>query len=115
MEFSEDSYELKSSPGRLFKLFIPSNTMTPEKELLFNYGLDLKKYLDHNFSKQAHLVRTINPKDSSGFYVITLFNKGINGTLRTGLNIKETKLTYRINDKEIECGYINLKQLKLKN
>lgn len=114
MQFSEDSYELKSSPGRLFKLFIPSDTITPEKEPLFNYGLDLEKYLDNNFRKQGDLVRTINPKDSSGFYVITLFNQGVNGTLRTGLNIKEGKLTYRINDKEIECGNINLKQLKLK-
>ena len=114
MEFSEDSYELKSSPGRLFKLFIPSDTITPEKEALFNYGLDLEKYLDNNFRKQADLVRTINPKDSSGFYVVTLFNQGVNGTLRTGLNIKEEKLIYRINDKEIECGNINLKQLELK-
>ncbi len=114
MEFSEDSYELKSSPGRFFKLFIPSDTITSEKEPLFNYGLDLEKYLDNNFYKHGDLVRTINPKDSSGFYVITLFNQGVNGTLRTGLNIKEDKLTYRINDKEIECGNINLKQLELK-
>jgi hypothetical protein len=114
MEFSEDSYELKSSPGRFFKLFIASDTITPVKESLFNYGLDLEKYLDNNFRKQAYLVTTINPKDSSGFYVVTLFNQGVNGTLRTGLSINKEKLIYRINDKEIECGYKNLKQLELK-
>ncbi|AZQ63807.1 hypothetical protein EI427_16710 [Flammeovirga pectinis] len=114
MGFSEDSYELKSTPDRSFKLFIPSDTITPEKEALVNYGLDLEKYLDYNFRKQADLVRTINPKDSSGFYVVILFNQGVNGTLRTGLNIKEGKLIYRINDKEITCGNINLKQLELK-
>lgn len=114
MEFSEDSYELKSSPGRFFKLFIPSDTMTPEKEPLFNYGLDLKNYLDTNSRKQAQLMKTINPNGSSGFYVVTLFNQGVDGTLRTGLCIKEQNIFYRINDKEIHCGHINLKQLKTK-
>ena len=114
MEFTEDSYELPSTPNRFFKLFIPSDTMTPEKEPLFNYGLDLEKYLDTNLNKKNELIRTISPKGSSGFYVVTLFNKGVDGTLRTGLSIKEQKLIYRINDKEIDCGNINLKQLKLK-
>ena len=114
MEFSEDSYDLPSSPDRLFKLFIPSDTLTPEKETLFNYGLDLEKYLNDNFRNQTDLERTINPKDSNGFYVVTLFNKGVNGTLRTGLSIKEEKLIYRINEKTIECGNINLKQLEFK-
>lgn len=114
MEFTEDSYEFPSSPSRFFKLFIPSDTMTLKKEPLFNYGLDLEKYLDKNFNKQDELKRTISPKGSSGFYVVTLFNKGVDGTLRTGLSIKEQKLIYRINEKEIHCGNINLKQLKLK-
>ena len=114
MKFTEDTYELLSSPDRFFKLFIPSDTMTLDKEPLFNYGLDLEKYLDTNFNKQNELIRSIGPKSSSGFYVVTLFNKGVDGTLRTGLSIKEEKLSYRINDKEIECGSINLKQLELK-
>ena len=112
MEFTEDSYELPSSPNRFFKLFIPSSTMTPEKEPLFNYGLDLEKYLDNNLNKKNELIRTISSKGSSGFYVVTLFNKGVDGTLRTGLSIKERKLIYRINDKEIDCGNINLKLKK---
>lgn len=115
MEFLEDSYELLSSPGRIFKLFIPSDTVTVEKEQLFNYGLDLEKYLDENFRKQANLERTISPKGSSGFYVVTLFNQGVNGTLRTGLKIKGAKLSYQVNDKTIDCGETKLKQLKLKN
>ncbi len=114
MEFSEDSYELPSSPGRLFKLFIPSDTITSQKEPLFNYGLDLEKYLDNNLNKQGELKRTVNPKSSNGFYIVTLFNKGVDGTLRTGLSIKEQNIFYRVNDKEIHCGKINLKTLKLK-
>lgn len=112
MGFPESSYELPSSPGRFFKLFIPIDTLTQGKESLFNYGLDLEKYLDDSFHRQADLKRTINPKSSSGFYIVTLFNKGVDGTLRTGLSIKEQNILYRINDIEIHCGNINLKQLK---
>ena len=112
MGFTESSYELPSSPGRFFKLFIPTDTLTQGKESLFNYGLDLEKYLDDSFHRQADLKRTINPKSSSGFYIVTLFNKGVDGTLRTGLSIKEQNILYRINDIEIHCGNINLKQLK---
>lgn len=114
MDLYEDSYELSSSPGRIFKLFIPSDTLTPEKEQLFNYGLDLEKYLDENFRKQANLERTIAPKGSTGFYIVTLFNQGVNGTLRTGLKINNAKLLYKVNEMTIECGETNLKQLKLK-
>lgn len=115
MEFSENSYELLSSPDRIFKLFIPSDTVTVEKEQLFNYGLDLERYLDENFRKQVNLERTISPNSTSGFYVVTLFNQGVNGTLRTGLKINGAKLSYEVNDKTIDCGETNLKQLKLKN
>ena len=111
--FAEDSYNLPSSPGRFFKLFIPSETMSPDKEPKFNYGLDLEKILDMGLHEPSALQRTINSKDSNGFYVVTLFNKGVDGTLRTGLSINGQKLFYSINDKEILCGNINLKQLKL--
>ena len=112
MDFPESSYELTSSQGRFFKLFIPADTITLEKVSLFNYGLDLEEYLDNNFHKTAELIRSINPKNTSGFYVVTLFNKGVDGTVRTGLRIDEQKLIYRINDKEIHCGKTNLKMLK---
>ncbi len=114
MEFPENFYDLPSSPSRFFKLFIPSDTMTPEKEPLFNYGLDLEKLLDNNLQKKDALKRTIDPKSFSGFYVVTLFNRGVDGTLRAGLSINEGNLFYRINEKEIHCGRINLKQLKIR-
>jgi hypothetical protein len=113
IDFPENSYELPSSPDRHFKLLIPPDTMTLDKEPLFNYGLDLKFYLDNNLHKPSSLKRTIKPKSSNGFYVVTLFNKGVDGTLRTGLSIKEQNLFYKINDKEIYCGKINLKKLTL--
>ena len=115
IDFPADSFELPSSADRYFKLFLPADTMTLEKEHLFNYGLaDLKSYLDTGLNRPSSLKRTIDPKESSSFYVITLFNKGVDGTLRTGLGLKEQDLFYRINDKEIHCGKINLKNLILK-
>jgi len=114
IDFPLDSYELPSSPGNYFKILLPSDTMTPDKEPLFNYGLTgLASFLDTSLHKSPSFKRTINPKESSGFYVVTLFNKGVNGTLRTGLSLKEQNLFYRINDKEIHCGSINLKNLVL--
>jgi hypothetical protein len=68
-EFSEDSYELPSLPGRYFKLFITTDTMTVDKESLFNYGHDLETFLDNSFHKPAALRRTIEPNDSNGFYI----------------------------------------------
>lgn len=114
INFPVDSYELPSSPDRYFKILLPSDTMTLDKVNLFNYGLtDLESSLNNDFNKSASLKRTINPKESTGFYVVTLFNKGVDGTLRTGLSLREQNLFYRINDKEIHCGKINLKNLML--
>jgi hypothetical protein len=115
VDFPADSYELPSSPGRYFKILLPSGTMTPEKESLFNYGLtDLELFLDNAVHKPSLLKRTINPKESGSFYAVTLFNKGVDGTLRAGLSLKEQNLFYRINDKEIRCGKINLKMMMQK-
>jgi hypothetical protein len=117
IDFPVDSYELPSAPGSSFKILLPSDTMMVEKEDLFNYGLtSLNSFLNNSISKPSSLKRTINPKQSSTFYVVTLFReRGIDGVLRTGLSLKEQDLLYRINDKEIQCGKINLKTLVLRN
>jgi hypothetical protein len=117
IDFPVDSYELPSAPGSSFKILLPSDTMMVEKEDLFNYGLtSLKSFLDTSIDKPSSLKRTIKPKRSSSFYVVTLFKqRGIVGTLRTGLSLKEQNLFYRINDKEIQCGKVNLKTLMLRN
>lgn len=110
IDFPVDSFDLPSSAGRYFKLFLPADTMTTEKEGLFNYGLPvLNSFLDKGLQKASSLERTIHPKGSSAFYVVTLFNRGVDGTLRTGFSLKGQDLFYRINDKEIHCGTINLR------
>lgn len=119
-------YEVPSLPGKYFKILLPPDTMTLAKEPLPDYGItDLKSFLDNNIDKPSSLKRTINPKESGGFYVAILFDEGAIGPIRTGLSIKGQNLVYRISrydgrrggslmlvdEKEINCGSINLKNL----
>jgi hypothetical protein len=126
INFPVDSYEIPSLPGKYFQVLVPPDTMTLDKFPLFNYGLtDLESFLDNSIHKSSSLNRTINPKESSGFYVVMLcLIEGAHGTMRTGLSLKGQYLFYRIkldgsksnsksDDKEIQCGSINLENLML--
>ncbi|UQD56735.1 hypothetical protein [Flavobacterium sp. K5-23] len=127
MDVPVDSYEIPSLPGKYYKVLIPADTMTLKKFPLFNYGLtNLNSFLDKNIHKSASLRRTINPKESNGFYFVTLcLTEGAHGTIRTGLSLKGQNLFYRIkndgsksdsksSDQNIHCGSINLKNMVLK-
>ena len=127
--FPAASYELPSSPGISFKILLPSDTMEVDEMSSYNYGLSgLKSFLDSSIDKPSSLKRTINPSDSGGFYVVILRllgTEGPSGILRTGLSLKGQNLFYRISrydsapahalvdEKEIDCGSINLKNLVL--
>ncbi|GAB2539003.1 hypothetical protein [Rufibacter soli] len=127
--FPVNSYEVPGSIKSYYEILIPSDTMTIDKEPLYNFGMtDLKSYLDTHIHKPSSLKRTINPKKSSGFYVILLCLKTEitpGSTLRTGLSLKGKNLIYKISrfaskadlslisEKEIHCGSITLKGLIL--
>jgi hypothetical protein len=126
IDFPLDSYEFPSSPGQQFKILLPADTLTPGNLKLANYGLtDLDSFLDNSIQKSASLKRTISSKQSSDFYVVILFDKGVGGPFRSGISIKGQDLVYRISryeskpagalmdEKEINCGSINLKKLVL--
>lgn len=128
MDFPLNSYKVPSLPGEYYKVLIPADTMTLEKFPLFLYGLtNLESYLDNNIHKSASLKRTIQPKESNGFYAVILcLTEGAHGTMRTELSLKGQNFFYRIkvdgsksnsisSDKEIHCGSINLKNLILQN
>jgi hypothetical protein len=126
IDFPLDSFEFPLSSGGYMKLFIPSDTMTSGKVSLTDYGLPIKSFLDTATNKSYWLERTINPKESTSFYVATLSSKGVDGTLRTGFSLKGQNLIYKISayksipgnllidEKEINCGSINLKNLMLR-
>lgn len=120
--FPVDSYAIPSLPGKYFKILIPPDAMTVDKEPLYLFGLtDLKTFFDKSIHKSSSLKRTISPKKSNGFYVVMLsLVEGAHGTMRTELSLKGQNLYYKIkidgsksntksDDKEIQCGSINLK------
>ena len=108
-----DSFEITTSSGNYMNLLFPADSMTIDKEPLYDYGLKVKYFLDKNRHKSSSLKRTINAKESSFFYVVTLSSSAVTGTMRTGFNLKEKNLFYRINNKEIHCGKIELKKTML--
>jgi hypothetical protein len=122
-----DSYKVPSLPGKYFKLLVLPDTMTIDNIPLFNYGLtDLDSFLDTSIHKPSSLKRTINPKESSGFFVVKLglrseIPSSGGDILRTGLMLKGQDLFYKasvynnspspsllISEEEINCGSINL-------
>jgi hypothetical protein len=68
--------------------------MTPDKEPLHNCGLINLIFLDGGLYRSSSLIRIINPRESSGFNVVTLFDHGVDSTLRAGLNLNEQNLFY---------------------
>ena len=125
IDFPADLYEVVGLPGKYYKVLVPPDTMTIDKEPLYNYGMTgLKSFLDNNIHKQpSSLKRNIKPQESSGFYVVfLLIDDGVDGAIRTGLSIKGQNLFYRISrydkrslldEKEINCGSISLNNLIL--
>ena len=106
MNCFENSYQLPSSPTHIFKLYTPSDTFTIDKIPLFNFGVNLEQSLYHH-QQPNDVQRTVDPNSTGAFYVIVLFNKGVNGTVRAGLRFEGQQAVYRVNDKIIDGGYIN--------
>ena len=118
-----NSYKISNFPGKYFKILIPTDTLTLDKIPLINQTT-LKSFLDNNIDKPSSFKRTINPKKSNGFYFVMLISTlEATGMTRTELNLKGQKLFYKISrysmtkpatiidEKEINCGSINLKNL----
>lgn len=121
-----NSYEISNFPGKNFKILVPNYNITLDKIPLINQT-DLISFLDNNINKPALFKRTINPKESSGFYFVMLISTlEATGMARTELKLKGQELFYKISrysntkaetiidEKEIHCGSINLKNLKLR-
>jgi hypothetical protein len=120
-----NSYEILNFPGKYFKILVPAEIMTIDK---FPSQTDLQTFIDYNIYKPSLFKRVIKPKESSGLYFVMLISTlEATGMTRTELNIKGQELYYKlsrysitkptkiIDEKEIHCGSINLKNLTLKN
>jgi hypothetical protein len=106
------------SPDAHIKILLPKDTMTREKEQLFNYGLTGLEFLLNDNRKQVKtLIKTIDPNMDYYFY-IPVFMHEINGTARTSIVLKGEKLFYKISIGKdtafIPCGSLVADSKKLK-
>lgn len=116
IDFPAEFVRLQSSSVNYIKVVLPAEEMTIDKAPLFNYGLtDIGLALNNTIHAKSSLQSTIKPMEKSLFYVLVLSKKGVKGTIRTGLSLNQDKLVYRVNDKEWQCGQINLKNIQLRD
>ena len=99
-------FELYSSPGTFFNLFISNDTINTEMKYQFNYGLDIENLIESNRNQKLEINKIIYPKTSSSLFLISLFNHGVNGPIRTELKFDNCKLNYRVNELEINVGFL---------
>ena len=109
IDFLANLFAIPSEPDINFKLFIPNDEMTLEKEKLPNYGLDIISFLDENINKPSRLKTVIEPNNSYLFYSVVISDKGVNGTIRAGFVLQKDELVYKLNNYEINCGKITNK------
>lgn len=108
IDFPIENYTLPSSLSNAVKIILPHEEMTTDKVELFNYGLpDINTLLNDNIPDPTSLQLTIPSKGSRLFYVITLFNHGVEGTVRTGFSLIENTLYYRVNTLKIASGKLH--------
>lgn len=107
--FPRDSLVLNSSPKTFIKLYIPKEFPAPEKLSEFNYGLrNIRTDLDKHLGQPSTLKEIIYPNQSRMFYVVALFDKRIDGVVRSGLYLEDLNLLYHINGLDFNAGSIEL-------
>ncbi|HYK46090.1 MAG TPA: hypothetical protein VEV83_13015, partial [Parafilimonas sp.] len=68
VNFPVELYEVPGSSGNYYKILVPPDTMTVDKETMYDYGMTgLKSFLDNSINKPSSIKRIINPKESTGF------------------------------------------------
>jgi hypothetical protein len=111
IKFSADSIPIPHSPGTFVKLFLPSDTMTHDKQSLFDYGVTHLKSLD----KPTMFQRSVKPKEECLFYIVAIFYQTIattenrdRGGNRAELILKGKDLFYRLPPTidSLPCGQI---------
>lgn len=123
-EFPAEGYEVPAMPGKRFRILIPADTMTPEQTSLYDYGISgLNTFLDEALFKPSSIRRMVSPGNSTGLYVVVVFDNDVPGPTRAGFHIEGQQLVYKIaryhhqsiytpiDEKEIRCGSINLSDL----
>jgi len=114
VDFSANPVAIPNSPDTFVKLFLPPDTMTPEKQKLFSYGVT---ELD-SFEKSTGFQKTLNPDEDCLFYVVAFFYQAKEGQWnqerggnRAELVLKGQDLFYKMSPQidSLPCGTITLK------
>ncbi len=109
INFPADSFATLPSPDSYIRVFLPLDTMTLDKEILYAYGATgLESSLDTGLNKPTMLQRTINPKAACLFYIGAPYYQA-SAPARAELVLKEQDVFYRIGGIEIPCGQIVFK------
>ena len=111
INFSADSIAIPNSPDTFVKLFLPTDTMTLDKQSLFSYGITELE----SFDKPTRFQRTISPDEECLFYVVAIFyqtkptaQNQQRGGNRAELVLKGQDLFYRMPPQidSLPCGHI---------
>jgi hypothetical protein len=110
INYPADSIPIPHSPDTFVKLFLPSDTMTHDKQTLYGYGVTHLK----SFDKLTMFQRTIKPKEECHFYVVAIFYQTIatpenrdRGGNRTEIIMKGQDLFYRMPPRLIPSLWTN--------
>ena len=110
INFPAHLFAIPAAPDLYLKLFLPPDTMTHEKESVYDFGATgLKSFLDTGLNKPTTFQRTINLNEECLFYIGALPGAGC----RAAFVLKGQDLFYRINivpDLLIPCGQIVIKK-----
>lgn len=115
INFSAESISIPHSPDTFVKLFLPSDTMTHDKQVLFDYGVTDVQSLN----KPTKFQRIIKPKEECLFNVVAIFyqtkataQNQQRGGNRAELLLKGQKLFYRMPPQihSLLCGQIIIKK-----
>jgi hypothetical protein len=111
INFSADSIPIPDSPDTFVKLFLPSDTMTHDKQSLYDYGV--KSLV--SFDNPTRFQKTIGPHEECLFYVVSVFyqtrataENHQRGGNRAELVLKGQDLFYRMPPQieSLPCGKI---------
>jgi hypothetical protein len=100
-------------PDYHVKFFVPLDTMTVPKEILYNYGVTgLESFLE-GFNKPPVLQRSIKPEQECFFYIGAIVYPHPSGVARASLTLQGQDLLYKItgispqlDSLSIPCGHI---------
>lgn len=100
-----EAQSLTSSPEIRFNLILAPVSMSEDKIHQMNYGLsNIDFILDNTLGQVPEFDQKIQPNESEMFYMIVLTSQGIDGTIRSSLQLENQDLIYHINQTEINVG-----------